>query len=158
VTRSRVFIPSTLEQLAAFRDAGEVGPAPFGAHCAEMLRSDLPGVNEEELEYAAMVAASIDSLRRIGPDGRPARVVIAADVSTYSEDGPESEVAVTSNVSWVDVASVHVDTSDAQAAVLAALQAPEDEILLERVLEHELAWFARQEVDELLAPTRRTEQ
>ena len=158
MTRSRVFIPSTLEELAAFREAGEVGPAPFGAHCAEMLRNDFPDVNEEELEYAAMVAASIDSLRRIGSDGRPARVVIAADVPTYSEDGPESEVAVTANVSWADVASVHVDTSEARAAVVAALQGPEDEALLDRVLEHELAWFARQEVDELLAATRRAEQ
>ncbi len=151
MTRSRVFIPSTVEALATFLSAGEIGPAPFPAHCAEPLRGEHPELDDEEAEYAAMAAASLQSLSLLSSQGPAVRVVLAADVPTYTEDGPEpTQITVTSAVPWRDVAAVHVDTSDAADAVAAAIADPTAESLVDAVLSHELAWFARQEIPDLL--------
>jgi hypothetical protein len=144
--RVRVYIPLTLELLAQAVAAGGLGPAPFPAHAA---RTDVDA-DLEELEYDAMTAAAMDSLRLLGPDDPPVRVVVAAD-AVVAEDAPEDTAVVVSQaLSLRDVAAVHADAPDAQEAVAAAVAAPDDLELAERVLDHELAWYAVQEVPDLL--------
>jgi hypothetical protein len=146
MTKVRVYIPLTLELLAQAVAAGGLGPAPFPAHVA---RTDVDA-DLEELEYDAMTAAAVDSLRLLGPDDTPVRVVVAAD-AVVSEDGPEdTAVVVTQALSLRDVAAVHADTPDAQEAVAAAVAAPDELERAERVLDHELAWYAVQEIPDLL--------
>jgi len=146
VRKVRVYIPSTLALLRQLVQAEGIGPEPFSAHAAASdVDADL-----EELEYEAMTAAAVDSLRLLGPDDAPVRVVVAAE-AVVSEDGPDdTAVVVTKPVAFRDVVAVHVDSSDAADDVAAAVASPDDESLAQRVLDHELGWYAVQELPELL--------
>ena len=147
MTKVRVYIPSTLALLAHAVSSGGIGPTPLPAHAA---RTDVDA-DLEELEYDAMTAAAVDSLRLLGPADAPVRVVVAAD-AVVSQDRPEdTAVVIAEAVALRDVAAVHVDAPDARDAVAAAVGAPGDARLAERVLDHELGWYAVQEIPDLLA-------
>jgi hypothetical protein len=49
------------------------------------------------------------------------------------------------------VAAVHVDGGDALAAVSRAVADPDDEFAAGEAEDHELLWYASQEIDQLLA-------
>jgi hypothetical protein len=49
------------------------------------------------------------------------------------------------------VAAVHVDDGAAEGAVAAALEEPDDDFVAGEVADHELLWYATQELDELVA-------
>ena len=53
-------------------------------------------------------------------------------------------------VPFSQVAAVHVDAPDAETDVAAAVADPSDAALVERAMDHDLAWYAVQEIDELL--------
>jgi hypothetical protein len=78
----------------------------------------------EETEYAALMTAADASAELLAglPDGRRRRVVVVAE--TASAEGP---------VAWRDVVAVHVDSHDDAD--------PDDD----------LAWWATQEIGDLLA-------
>ena len=78
----------------------------------------------EETEYAALMTAADASADQLAglPDGRRRRVVVV--VETATADAP---------VAWRDVVAVHVDTEDDADA------------------DDDLAWWATQEIGELLA-------
>lgn len=142
---TRVFVPSTLAGLAGVATAGGVGPAPFPAFAAA------PGAEEtEEGEYDALLAAAEAALALLGPDDRPVRVVLALDAPVAPEGRQGNEVLVTSVVPLADLAAVHVDTEDAAAEIQAAVAAPQDEDAVETALAHELAWYAVQEIGDLI--------
>lgn len=160
---TRVYLPSSLGQLREVVVSGGVGPVPLLGHCVtDALRRSDPDGDEEEWEYAALTAAAQDSLALLEDDA-PRRVVVVADVETVL---PVSGAAEPSLVEVVDViplrvvAAVHVDAPEAAEAVAAAHEAwpaaqAGDEAavgLVESCLDHELAWFATQEVGGLLEP------
>lgn len=159
----RVYVPATLALLRTWLDAGEVGPAPFVAHAVTpALREWYVEGDLEELEYAATTAAARDSLRLLagGPQGdEPVRrLVLAADVpdaAARPDPGHDrSAVTVSSPVPLRHVVSAHVDDADAEPAVRAALAAlaaadagDEDaRWTVEAVEDHELLWYAAQEL------------
>jgi hypothetical protein len=157
----RVYVPSTLANLAEVIASGGVGPVPLLAHAVtDALREEYVDGDEEEWEYAAMSAAAQHSIGLLGEDDAPRRVVIALDapgvLPLAGEDG--SSVEVHEVVRASQIAAVHVDSEDAEADVLAARAAWADAkagdlaaiATVERCLEHELGWYATQEVGDLL--------
>ncbi|SDQ84481.1 DUF6912 family protein [Actinopolyspora saharensis] len=91
---------------------------------------------------------------------RTRRVVVAADVQdvTLRPDLDHAVVRVSGQVPWKAVAAVHVDTEEAEQDVHAAvgvidaadLGDEQAELTLGDAEDHELAWFAPQEVPFLL--------
>jgi hypothetical protein len=162
-TRVRVYLPLTPWSLKQARDEGGFGPAPLPGHAVTPALLEALGqdTEEEDAEYSAMTAAALESLRLLDPDEAPARVVAAVDVPAWeprSGDATEdpSAVAVAFTVQLKRLAAVLVDAADAAADVAAARDAlagatgddlPE---VVERCLDHELGWYAAQELDELL--------
>ncbi|MDB1089465.1 hypothetical protein PJ985_18045 [Streptomyces sp. ACA25] len=166
----RVYLPLTLTGLEELHRRGETGSAPLSA-CAvpPALRGQGGPGDEEELEYAALGLAAGMSLRLLvaEPEAVPRRVVLAADVAESdvaadSGRGPDAhaagEVLVTRPVPLARVAAVHVDAPEAEPDITAAADALEaadrgDEdarFVVDRATDHELLWYAVQEIGELL--------
>ena len=110
---TRVYLPTTLAGLSRLREDGSL-PAT-----AERYVADGDG---EEQEYAALVAAAVDSAALLEGPGR--RVVVVAEVGD-----PDAAVALR------EVVAVHADPDDRPADA-----DPEDD----------LGWYATQEIDALL--------
>ena len=149
----RVYLPLTPSLLRRAREQGGFGTPPLPGHAVTPALVDElgdAGSHEEECEYAAMNAAGLESLTMLAPDDPPRRVVVAVDVPAWEpRTGDDvSAVTVPTAVPWRRVAAVHVDGPPAEPDVLAARDGTAD--ALERCLDHDLGWYAVQEVDELL--------
>lgn len=166
----RVYVPLTLPALAAARRSGELGEGPVDAYAVT------PGLREwyvsddlEELEYAALNRAAQASLRLLAgdPDAPRLRVVVAVDVPDRSAAAdPDSsldptalgEVRVAGPVPLTRAAAVHVDAEEARKDVGAAADAlgaadmgdDDAQFVVDGAEDHELLWFATQEIDTLL--------
>ena len=112
---SRVYVPATLELLATWHAAGGV-PADAERYVADG--------DDEESEYAALMAAADASTALQQADGHR-RVVVVADVGDPDGDVPLRLVQ-----------AVHADD------VPRAADADADD---------DLAWFATQEIEDLIA-------
>jgi len=166
----RVYVPLTLPGLAEAYKTGELGPGPLVA-CAvtPALREWYASEDIEELEYAALNQAALASLRLVALDpGAPRRrVVVAVDVPDGAAaggsgpglaPGPPGEVRVAGTVALARAAAVHVDADDAETDVTAAVEAlgaadrGDDgaRLVVDGAEEHELLWFATQEIPSLL--------
>ncbi|MBO2448379.1 hypothetical protein J4573_14840 [Actinomadura barringtoniae] len=165
----RVYLPSTLTELAGALEARELGPAPLSAYAVTpALREWYAGGDQEELEYAAMTAAARASLRRLAADPKaPARRVVLAvempdDVVRWTRGGDLDEspalVTVRGTVPWKKIASGHVDDLDAAGDVRAAAEAltaadagdDDARFTVDGAEGHELMWYATQELAHLL--------
>lgn len=153
----RIYLPLTLPLLAEALRQRSVGPAPLAGHAVtEDLLAELGDVDEEEAEYVALTAAAQASLALLGEDDPPLRVVVALEVPAAEAVGGDdpSAVRVAHEVPWRRLAAVHVDSADAGAdvaAARAALGGAGADDAAERCLDHELGWYAVQEVPDLLA-------
>ena len=121
---------------------------------------------DEELEYAALIAAARASLRLIDNDPAAARrrVVLAADVpddtvTPIEDDAADAGAArTTADVALGDVASAHIDVAEAEADVRAAvavvleadLGSDDAQFVVDQAEGHQLAWYATQEIGPLL--------
>jgi hypothetical protein len=162
----RVYLPTTSTGLRTLRETGSLGVAVVTAFAVT------PGLREwyvdddiDELEYAAMTEAARASLRLLDGDGDAARrrVVVALDADDADvevrDDLDRGVVRLAGPVALRQVASFHVDDAEAVAAVTAAAdaitaadlgdQAAQD--LVDDAEGYELAWFASQELQALLA-------
>jgi hypothetical protein len=163
----RVYIPATVTMLRALSDDGEVTAVNNTAFAlTPALREYYQSGSAEELEYAAMLEAARASLRLIAaeleadPKAMPRRAVISADVDgvTLRPDLDFSVVRLDSPVTRGVVAAVHLDTEEAEDAVRAAaavidaadLGDPDAEFTLGDAEDHELSWYASQELPFLL--------
>jgi hypothetical protein len=107
-----------------------------------------------------MTAAALDALLLLAPGDPPRRLVAAVDAGAWEDAAdPESPsaVEVTVPVPFRRLAAVHADSDDAGPAVRAAVQALTDgsseadlTAAVDRCLDHELGWYAVQELDTLL--------
>ncbi len=161
MSKTRVYVPSTLTRLQEMVVAGGIGPLPVLGHAVtEALRSAYADGDEEDWEYAAMTAAAQDSLGLLTEDDPQRRVVVVIDTETplSVEQAEHSLVELDEVVPIRAVAAVHLDDEDATADVAAARAAwgdakngdPAASAVVERCLDHELGWFAAQELGELL--------
>ncbi len=133
----RVYVPASLPALAGYLAAGGIGPAPVRARAVTAwLREAWPEADEEEWEYAALMAAADDSAAALGAEVAPRRVVLAVDVPAVSEQGDSTLVHVDSAFGMGLVRAVHADTEDVNPAV------PQDL--------GDLGWFGTQEIPDLL--------
>lgn len=164
----RVYLPLTVAGLGDLHRSGRIAAstAPLRAHAVTpALRASFgPGADDEELEYAALMAAAYDSLLAIAAtSGEPRRVVVAADVDDTqvapdrSADDDPTAVVVGDEVGISQCRSVHVDDADAEGEIVLALsrlpqaQAGDGQALAAvSLVEHELMWFATQEIPDLL--------
>ncbi|MDV6011579.1 DUF6912 family protein [Haloechinothrix sp. LS1_15] len=166
----RVYVPATVGMLQELAEQQEISPVSGTAFAVTpALREFYTSGSTEELEYAAMQDAARASLRlltgerdRATEDERPARrrAVISADIDdvTHRSDLDAAVVRIAGAIPLSKVAAVHVDTSEAEEAVEAAVDAidaadlgdPDAELTLGDVEDHELAWYAPQELSLLL--------
>ncbi|MEU5363204.1 hypothetical protein ABZ354_06840 [Streptomyces sp. NPDC005925] len=168
----RVYVPLTLPGLAEAHKTGELGAGELTAYAVTPgLREWYLSDNLEELEYAALNRAALASLRLLAAD--PAaprrRVVVAVDVpdGAASADPDRAldpaalgEVRVAGPVPPAAVAAVHADGDDAEADVAAAVRAlptadggdGDAQFVVDGAEDHELLWFAAQEIPGLVGP------
>jgi len=158
----RAYVPSTLSKLAHVVAAGGLGPVPVLAHAVtEALRADLPEAGEDEWEYAALCAAAVDSIGMLDLEDLPRRVVIAVDTGTVVTlgGGHQSLVEIHEVVPFQNIAAVHVDSDEAEKDVVLAralwvAEGPAraaTRSAAERCLDHELGWYAAQEISDIVA-------
>ncbi|MEU2057762.1 DUF6912 family protein [Streptomyces bungoensis] len=166
----RVYVPLTLPGLAEAYKTGELGSGPFVAYAVT------PGLREwylsddiEELEYAALSRAALASLRLLAADPGAARrrVVVAVDVADGAatadpdrglDPAALGEVTVAGTMPLAKAAAVHVDAGDAEEDVAAAARALEladggdddAQFVVDGAEDHELLWFATQEIASLV--------
>lgn len=168
----RVYVPLTLPGLAEAYRTGELGNGPFVAYAVTpALREWYLSDDIEELEYAALNRAASASLRLLASDPGAVRrrVVVAVDVAegTASADPDRAldpaalgEVRLAGAVPLARTAAVHIDSGDAHTDVAAAADAlaaadggDEDaQFVVDGAEDHELLWFATQEIPNLLGP------
>jgi hypothetical protein len=169
----RVYVPTTLTALAQAHAEGVLGPAPLRAYAVTpALREWYLSDDIEELEYAALVRAAQASLRLLAGDAAAPRrrVVVAVDV-------PDAEVSLQNHAEHEDAAllgavrlaatlqlakaaSVHADADDSEVAAdvaaaaeaVAAADAGDEDarFTVDGAEDHELLWFATQEIPGLL--------
>lgn len=161
----RVYIPSTLPHLAAICAAGVIDSTPITAFAVTpTLREWYIEGDLEELEYAAMTEAARASLRLldIDPSAPRRRVVLAVDApdrdTRPAPDLDRAVVRLLAPLPWTAVASAHVDAVEAVPDVTAAvdnvlaadLGDDDAQFVVDGAEDHELQWWATQEVPDLL--------
>jgi hypothetical protein len=162
----RVYLPATIPLVAALRDGDELSRPAGAVHAVTpALREWYIEGDEEELEYVAFSRAAQEALRllRADPGAPRRRVVISADVpesavKVASQDLGTSEVSLGGPVPKGVIASFHVDDREAEADVAAAANAvdeaaagdPDAQFTVDSAEDHELLWYAPEEIDDLL--------
>jgi len=167
----RVYIPATLAMLSQLVADGAM-PARSGTAFAvtPTLREAYSHGDEDELGEIALQEAALASLRLLAGEGvgeaggegglppRRAVLVAEADGATVRPDLDDAVVRLAGPVALADVIAVYVDNSAAEPAVLAAVAAvdaadlgDEDaELTVGDAQDHDLAWYAAQELPFLL--------
>ncbi|GAA1984593.1 hypothetical protein GCM10009738_74850 [Kitasatospora viridis] len=167
----RVYVPTTLAALAQAHRGGELDQSAAYA-VTPALREWYVSDDIEELEYAALVRAAQSSLRLLAADpGAPRRrVVVALDVpdravkpfggDEYQDQASLGRVSLAEPVLLAKAAAVHADADEAEVtgdvataagAVVAADAGDADaQFAVDGAEDHELLWFATQEIPGLL--------
>src|SRR3954453_18030070 len=161
--RVRVYLPATTTVLERLLDQGRLeGPQTVFTVTPQLRSFYELSDGDEELEYAAPLAAARASLRLMDVDPTAARrrVVLAADVPDASvtpilDDAADAGAArTTADVTLTDVASAHIDVAEAEEDVRSAvdvvleadLGSEDAQFVVDQAEGHELAWYASQEI------------
>ena len=102
----------------------------------EWLRAAWPEADQEEWEYAALMAAADASVALLTEEDRPRRVVVVAEVDDVTEDRESTAVTVDSAIPMRVVQAVHADTVDIDPSLPETARRPR--------------WFGVQEIPDLL--------
>jgi hypothetical protein len=169
----RVYIPATLAMLQRLVADGSMFPLGGTAFAVTpALREAYAEGDGEELAEVALREAALGSLRLLAVDRQdgsagagadllpPRRAVLVADVvsATARPDLDDAVVRLSEPVALGDLVAVYVDIAAAEPAVRAAIDAidaadlgDEDaELLVGDAQDHDLAWYATQELPFLL--------
>lgn len=169
-----VYIPATLRMLRQLVADGSLRPVNGTAFAlTPALREAYAEGDDDELADVALREAALASLRLLAheaeaeadagdaPDALPPRrAVLAAEVdgATYRPDLDDAVVRLTGPVRSEDVIAAYVDNAAAEAAVAKAIEAIDDadlgdedaELIVGDAQDHDLAWYANQELPFLL--------
>lgn len=162
---TRVFIPVTVPMLQQLVTDGSLSPVNGTAFAVTpMLREAYAEGDEEELAEVALREAALASLRLLagasGPTHPLRRAVLAAEVDdvTPRPDLDDAVVRLDGPVSMEEVIAAYVDNAGAESAVAKAIEVidaadlgDEDaELVVGDAQDHDLAWYANQELPFLL--------
>ena len=159
----RVYLAMTMRGLANLLVEESVD-APVAHAVTPALREWYVEGDAEELEYAALTIAARSSLHEIAgdPTAPARRVVLVAEIpDAVARPAPDIEraaVRLARPVPLLDVVSAHVDDEAAAddvrraVAVLGAANAGDEDaqFVVDGVEDHELGWFAAQEIGPLV--------
>lgn len=168
----RVYIPATLAMLARLVADGSL-PAVSGTAFAvtPALRESYAHGDDDELAEVALAEAALASLRLLGAEAAEAgedadgalptrRAVLVAEAAgaTARPDLDTAVVRLAGPVMIGDVVAAYVDNAAAEPAVLAAMAVIDDadlgdedaELTVGDAADHDLAWYATQELPFLL--------
>ncbi|WP_067971121.1 DUF6912 family protein [Mycolicibacter icosiumassiliensis] len=161
----RVYIPATLAMLAQLVADGSLRPVSGTAFAVTpALRESYAHGDDDELAEVALGEAALASLRLLaGAAGETLptrRAVLVAEVegATVRPDLDAAVVRLTEPVTMTDVVAAYVDNAAAEPAVRAALAVIDDadlgdedaELTVGDAQDHDLAWYATQELPFLL--------
>ncbi len=163
----RVYIPATLAMLSELVADGYLQPRAGTAFAVTpTLREAYAEGDDEELAEVAIGEAALASLRLLSgepPGGLPLRrAVVIADTPdetvTLRPDLDDAVVRVRGRIRMDQVAAVYVDNPAAEPAVRAAIDVIDDadlgdedaELTVGDAQDHDLAWYATQELPFLL--------
>lgn len=165
----RVYIPATLAMLAQLVADGSMRPVSGTAFAVTpALREAYAHGDDDELAEVALGEAALASLRLLGAeDGASAgeklptrRAVLVAEVdgATTRPDLDAAVVRLAGPVAIPDVVAAYVDNAAAEPAVRAAIAVIDDadlgdedaELTVGDAQDHDLAWYATQELPFLL--------
>ncbi len=161
----RVYVPATLgmlQQLVADQSLRARSGTAFAV--TPTLRESYAEGDDDELAEVALREAALASLRLLAAEGMsdlpPRRAVVVAEVedATARPDLDDAVVRLGSEVAFGDVIAAYVDNSDAESAVLPAVEAidaadlgDEDaDFIVGDAQDHDLAWYAPQELPFLI--------
>ncbi|OBB84420.1 DUF6912 family protein [Mycolicibacterium peregrinum] len=165
----RVYIPTTLvalQKLVADRHLLVVNGTAFAV--TPTLREAYAEGDDDELAEVALREAALASLRllAVGPSDSglpPRRAVVVADPGadvevTIRPDLDDAVVRLSGPLPIDAVVAVYVDNADAESAVLAAVDVIDEadmgdedaELTVGDAQDHDLAWYAPQELPFLL--------
>ena len=143
----RVYLPAGPALLRELQEHGRLPADPqrpayavTPAVCAELG----VGPEDEDGEYAVLTVAALDALDQVGEVAR--RVVLVVEAKADVLDGPA--VSLPHEVPRSRVQAVHVD-DEAAEHVLRGAAAGDDEART-ALEDHDLGWFATQELDQVL--------
>src|SRR6202165_3175612 len=164
----RVYIPATLAMVEKLVVDGSVSAVTGTAFAVTpTLRESYAHGDDDELAEVALREAALASVRLLAgePDIRksdlpPRRVVLVAEVDGASlrPDLDDAVVRLAGPVGIDDMIAAYIDTAAAESAVVAAVEAidaadlgDEDaELIVGDAQDHDLAWYAPQELAFLL--------
>jgi hypothetical protein len=162
----RVYIPATLTMLQKLVADGSIHARSGTAFAVTpTLRESYFEGDEDELGEVALREAALASLRLLAAEGSdtgglPRRAVLVAEVdgATARPDLDDAVVRLAGPVGTADVVAAYLDNAAAEPAVLAAIEAidsadlgDEDaEFTVGDAQDHDLAWYASQELPFLL--------
>ncbi len=161
---TRVYIPATLQMLQRLVADGELHPRSGTAFAVTpALREAYAEGDDDELAEVALRDAALASLRLLGGDDSDLprrRVVLVAEVDDAQPrpDLDDAVVRLTGPIAFDRVICAHVDNAAAEDAVAAAIDAidaadlgDEDaDLAVGDAQDHDLAWYAPQELPFLL--------
>lgn len=161
-----VYIPATLAMLQQLVADGSVRPVNGTAFAlTPKLREAYAEGDDDELADVALREAALASLRLLAGEALsdrlpPRRAVLAADVDdvTYRPDLDDAVVRLPGAVPIEDVIAAYVDNADAEEAVAMAIEAVDAadlgdvdaDLIVGDAQDHDLAWYANQELPFLL--------
>lgn len=164
----RVYVPATLAMLQQLVSDGSLWPVNGTAFAVTpALRESYAEGDDDELGEVALHEAALASLRMLagisvhGGDKLPLRrAVLVADVDgvTLRPDLDDAVVRLGGPVVMDEVIAAFVDNADAEAAVTAATAVIDEadlgdedaELVVGDAQDHDLAWYATQELPFLL--------
>ena len=164
----RVYIPATVAMLQQLVADGSLWPVSGTAFAVTpALREAYAEGDDDELGEVALREAALASLRLLatdcGPESPPRRAVLVADLDdtadvTLRRDLDDAVVRLGAPVMMDDVAAAFVDNAAAEPDVIAAIAVidaadlgDEDaELTVGDAQDHDLAWYATQELPFLL--------
>lgn len=170
---TQVYIPATLPMLQQLVTDGSLSPINGTAFAVTpTLREAYAEGDDEELAEVALREAALASLRLLaaheqeaaGETVRPRRAVLSAEVDfgesgvTFRPDLDDAVVRLRGPVTIDQVVAAYVDNSGAEPAVAKAIEVidaadlgDEDaDLIVGDALDHDLAWYANQELPFLL--------
>jgi hypothetical protein len=166
----QIYIPVTLAMLQQLVDDGSLLPVNGTAFAVTpRLREAYAEGDDDELGDVALREAALASLRLLAgagaseqPDAKlpPRRAVLLADVGevTLRPDLDDAVVRIGAPVAINDVVAAYVDNAAAEADVTAAIAVIDEadlgdedaELTVGDAQDHDLAWYATQELPFLL--------